>query len=180
MPRVYKLIIAAIVCAGIAIFSLNYFMLQRHMNNVLNDDSRNKGIKVWVHYKWFINPTEIKYDLRSISGENSALDVNRVMLQFSEKIKDKEFKKVYLSHKSKDKFYFKGDYFKNLGQEYGEQNPIYTLRTMPENVYMLNGDHAYSTWEGGWLGVMNKQMDDLNTFAKDWYLSDMVKETGNL
>ena len=161
------------------IFAVNYFSLQRHMNSVLNDDSRNKGISVRVHYKWFVNIAEIKYDLRGMSGENSTLDVNRVMLQFSEKIKDKKYKKIYLSHKSEDKFYFEGDYFKNLGQEYGEQNPIYTLRTMPENVYTLNGDHAYSRWEGGWLGVMNKQMEDLNEFAKDWYLDDIVRDMSN-
>lgn len=179
MKRTIKILLATLglMCLIIAI---NYFSLQRHMNNVLNDDSRNKDIKVWVHYKWFINPTEIKYDLRGISGENSALDVNRVMLQFSEEIKDKEFKKVYLSYKGKDKFYFKGDFFKNLGQEYGKQNPIYTLRTIPENVYMLNGEHAYSTWEGGWLGVMSRQMDDLKAYTKYWYLSDMIKEDDNL
>lgn len=177
MSKLYKTILTVFAIILI-IFTINYFSLQRHMNAVLSNDSRNKGVKVLVHYKWLINPTEIKYDLRDISGENSALDVNRVMLQFSEKIKNKEFKKVYLSYKGKDKFFLKGDYFQNIGKEYEYQNPIYTLRTMPENVYLLNGEHAYGTWEGGWLGVMNKQMEDLNTFAKDWYLGDMLKESG--
>lgn len=150
-------------------------MLQRHMNTVLLEDPRNKGIKVWVHYKWFINPTELKYDLRDISGKNSPLDVNRVLLQFAEKIKDKEFNKVYLGFRGDDKFFLKGEYFQTLGKEYEFQNPVYTLRTMPENVYMLDGEHAYGIWEGGLLGVMGKQMEDLNTFAKDWYLDDIVK-----
>lgn len=160
----------------IAIFIINYVSLQRHMQKVISDDPRNSGIKVWVHYKWFINPTELKYDLRSISNDKSALDVNRVMFQFSEKIKDKNFSKVYLSYKGEDKFYFTGNYFQKLGQEYEFQNPIYTLRTMPENVYSLNGDRKYGVWEGGFLGVINKQMEDLNTFSKEWYLKDMVEE----
>lgn len=171
--KVVKIICAALILICIVLL-VNYISLQRHMNSVLSDDSRNKGIKVWVHYKWFINPAELKYDLRSIAGDNSASDVNRVMLQFSEKIKNKEFKKVYLSHKGEDKFYFKGDFFQNLGQEYGDQNPIYTIRTMPENVYTLDGDHAYETWEGGWLGVMNKQMNDFNAFTGDWYMDDIM------
>lgn len=177
MNKLYKAILAILLIIMV-IYLVNYLALQRHMNTVLKEDPRNKGVDVWVHYKWFINPTEIKYDLRSISDENSALDVNRVMLQFSEKIKDKEFRKVYISHKGEDKFYFKGDFFQNLGKEYGLQNPVYTLRTMPENVYLLNGEHAYGVWDGGWLGVMNKQMEDLNTFAKDWYLGDILKESG--
>ncbi|MFP2608696.1 hypothetical protein, partial [Escherichia marmotae] len=75
----------------------------------------------------------------------------------------------------KDKFYLKGGYFKTLGQEYGIQNPVYTLRTIPENVYMLNGERAYSVWEGGLLGVMGKQMEDLSDFSKAWYLDDFIK-----
>ena len=160
----------------LTIFSANYFFLQRHMNNVLSDDSRNSGIKVWVHYKWFVNPTELKYDLRSVSDQNSPLDVNRVVLQFSVKVKDTKYKKVYLSYKGEDKFYFKGDYFQNLGKEYEFQNPVYTLRTLPENVYQLNGELKYGVWEGGLLGVLGKQMEDLNDFAKDWFLDDLIKE----
>ncbi len=161
----------------LAIVFYNYFTLQRYMNSILTDDPRNNGVKVWVHYKWFINPTQLKYDLRDISGENSSLDVNRVMLQFAEKVKDKKFSKVYLAFKGSDKFYLEGNYFQNIGKEYEFQNPIYTLRTMPENIYLLNGDHAYGSWSGGWLGVMNKQLEDLNAFSKDWYLDDIVKES---
>ncbi|MDS7930674.1 hypothetical protein RMB13_14570 [Acinetobacter sp. V102_4] len=174
MSKVYKFIVVLVGFVAI-VFSLNYYMLQRHMNTVLLEDSRNNGVKVWVHYKWFINPTELKYDLRDISGKNSPLDVNRVLLQFAEKIKDKEFNKVYLGFRGDDKFFLKGEYFQTLGKEYEFQNPVYTLRTMPENVYMLDGEHAYGIWEGGLLGVMGKQMEDLNTFAKDWYLDDIVK-----
>lgn len=175
MSKIYKLILV-IALIIIIIISINYLMLQRHMSAVIKEDPRNKGVSVWVHYKWFINPTELKYDLRSITGENSSLDVNRVMLQFAEKIKDKQFNKVYLSFKGKDKFYFKGDYYQNLGKEYELQNPVYTLRTLPENIYTLRGEHAYGTWEGGFIGVLGKQMEDLNTFSKDWFLDDTISE----
>ncbi|OTG78499.1 hypothetical protein B9T31_17585 [Acinetobacter sp. ANC 4558] len=178
MKSIVKIILGILAVACIVI-AFNYINLQRHMSSVLKEDPRNKGVRVWVHYKWFVNPTELKYDFRSMTGENSSLDVNRVMLQFAEKIKDKQFNKVYLGYKGEDKFYFKGDFFQNLGKEYGLQNPVYTLRTMPENVYLLNGEHAYGVWDGGWLGVMNKQMEDLNTFAKDWYLDGVIKDMSN-
>lgn len=152
-------------------------MLQRNMNNTLNNDTRNKGISVWVHYKWFINPFELKYDVRDVSKDNSTLDVNRVMLQFSERIKEQKFKKVYLSYRGEDKFYFNGDYFQKLGKDYEFQNPIYTLRTIPENVYSLDNSKKYGTWEGGMLGVLGKQLEDLNSFAKDWYLDDIFEKS---
>ena len=174
MKKVYTAIILIVLLCG-GVLSANYIFLQRHMNEVLKEDPRNDGISVWVYYKWFVNSSEINYELRSVSAENSSLDVSRVMLQFAEKVKDYDFSKVYLSYRGKDKFYLKGEYFKTLGQEYGIQNPVYTLRTIPENVYMLNGERAYSVWEGGLLGVMGKQMEDLSDFSKAWYLDDFIK-----
>jgi hypothetical protein len=32
----------------------------------------------------------------------------------------------------------------------------------------MSGAQAYSTWEGGWLGVLQKQTDDLNTMISEW------------
>lgn len=175
MKKIYKICAALVFCL-IFIFSLNFFNLQRHINTVLKEDSRNKGIKVWVHYSWWLNPREIKYDLRDISGDNSTADVTRVLLQFSEKIKNKEFDKVILSYRGTSKGYFKGEYFQTIGKEYEFQNPVYTLRTMPENVYALDGQPKYGTWTGGWIGVMGRQLEDLNSFAKDWYLDEIMSK----
>ena len=87
MKKVYTAIILIVLLCG-GVLSANYIFLQRHMNEVLKEDPRNDGISVWVYYKWFVNSSEINYDLRSVSAENSSLDVSRVMLQFAEKVKD--------------------------------------------------------------------------------------------
>lgn len=144
------------------------------MNSVLKADSRNDGISVWVHYSWWLNPREITYDLREISGDNSTADVTRILLQFSEKLKDRKYNKVILSYEGKSKFYFTGEYFQTIGQEYEFQNPVYTLRTMPENIYTFDDELKYGKWTGGWIGVMGKQFEDLNSFAQDWYLNDVM------
>ncbi|MCP5798763.1 hypothetical protein NL298_26145, partial [Klebsiella pneumoniae] len=98
MKKVYKAIILIVLLCG-GVLSANYIFLQKHMNEVLKEDPRNDGISVWVYYKWFVNSSEINYDLRSVSAENSSLDVSRVMLQFAEKVKDDDFSKVYLSYR---------------------------------------------------------------------------------
>ncbi|WP_220226253.1 YdgA family protein, partial [Klebsiella pneumoniae] len=98
MKKVYTAIILIVLLCG-GVLSANYIFLQRHMNEVLKEDPRNDGISVWVYYKWFVNSSEINYDLRSVSAENSSLDVSRVMLQFAEKVKDYDFSKVYLSYR---------------------------------------------------------------------------------
>jgi len=154
----------------------NYFQLQSQMGDVLKDDSRNNGVEVSVHYGNYVNSSILVYDLKSISDTNSMADVFRVFLQFSEKVKSKKFDVVELCFKGKTKFKIKGDYFQMLGEEYSWQNPVYTIRTFPENLINLDGSIAYPEWTGGWLGVAGKQMEDFSDFHKKWYLEDILKE----
>ena len=60
--------------------------------------------------------------------------------------------------------------------EFGTQNPVYTLRTLPENIRNLDGTHPYGTWTGGWLGVTSRQMEDLKQFSNDWFLTEYKRK----
>ena len=174
MARSIKKLLIGIAATGCAIFAWNYVTLQHQASQVRSSDSRNEGIEVYAHYGWFINPSVLVFDLRQVSGENSPLDVTRTLLQFAEKQKNRQFDRVILSYKGTPKFQLKGDYFHTLGNDYELQNPVYTLRTLPENVYQLDGSPAFGTWTGGLLGVVGKQMEDLNELHKKWYLSDFA------
>jgi hypothetical protein len=101
------------------------------------------------------------------------MDVFRVFLQFAARMKDQRISRVELAHHGVTKFLVPGEYFAQLGAEYGEQNPIYTIRTFPEHLYLPDGTPAYGTWTGGVLGVMTKQMDDFNDAQHKWYIDDL-------
>ncbi len=90
--------------------------------------------------------------------------------------KKKEFETVNLKCKDKTKFVLKGDYFRRLGKEYDFQNPVYTMRTFPENVYTLDGEKAFPSWTGGLIGVTGKQMEDFAEFHQQWYIDDLIGE----
>ena len=143
------------------------------MNSVIKSDPRNDGINVTVTYGQYVTPSKLIYDLKSVSSTNSMADVFRVLLQFAEKMSSKNFKEVILSYKGKAKFKIDGKYFQTLGKEYSWQNPVYTIRTFPENLKNLDGSQAYGQWTGGLLGVLEKQMEDFNDFNEKWYLKDM-------
>jgi hypothetical protein len=165
-----------ILMAGCIVFGWNYFTLQRQASQVISGDSRNSGIKILVHYQWFVNPRALVFDLRQVSGKNSMLDVSRVLLQFAEKQKNHRVDRVVLSHKGTAKFMLKGEYFRTLGSDYQSQNPAYTLRTLPEHVYRLDGSSAFGTWTGGLIGVLGKQMEDVNELHRRWWLSDFASQ----
>lgn len=159
----------------IGIGCANYFLVHRSVQTVLTLDGRNEGIEIFAHYKYFVVPTSLVIDLRKVSGTNSPADVTRVLLQLAQSQKTNEYSKVILAHAGTDKFILKGDYFQTLGIEFGTQNPVYTMRTFPENVYQLDGTAAFETWTGGMLGVLAKQMEDFNEFHKRWYIIDLTR-----
>lgn len=64
-------------------------------------------------------------------------------------MKDDSFKDVTLAHAGEEKFRVDGQYFRTLGTEFGTQNPVYTIRTMPEHMLRLDGSPAFETWTGG-------------------------------
>jgi hypothetical protein len=146
--------------------------VQWDLDNVLRSDPRNSGVLVSVLVR--DGGSTLVYNLTSVAPTNSMSDVFRVFLQFASTEKDRDFKSVELSARGRPKFLLAGSYFKLLGQEFGTQNPIYTIRTFPENVTRMDGSHAFPTWTGGWLGVSSKQMTDFNEFHQQWWLMDFA------
>ena len=167
-------LVALVLASALTVFLWNYVALQAPMNEVLSADSRNQGIVVKTHFASYCQPSALVFDLQEISGDKSPADVFRVLLQYAAAVQEREFKTVHLNHLGKLKFALDGSYFKRLGSEYGTQNPVYTMRTLPENLFLPSGERAYGTWTGGLLGVLEGQVDDFNNFHQKWYLEDLT------
>lgn len=162
----------AIALGGVAtVWGINFISLQAPLNSVISSDYRNSGVKASASYQWMINPGVLVFSVDEASSASPA-DVSRILLQYAERLEGRKFNSVLLAQKGKPIFLLKGDYFKQLGEEYGVQNVIYTLRTMPENVYELDGSPAFSSWSGGWLGVVGQQFEDLNDFHRRWLVDE--------
>jgi hypothetical protein len=146
--------------------------LQASLDKVIKDDSRNSGIAATAYYSEY--PSVIVFDIQSIEGETSKLDVFRVFLQFADALQEKKFDRVELAYQGKTKFLIKGEYFQQLGREYSTQNPLYTVRTFPSNVFTPDGKQAYGEWTGGILGVLANEMDDFNDLHEKWYWDEIL------
>jgi hypothetical protein len=157
-----------IALAAIAI-AANIFMLQRFVWQATEQDPRNEGVDFASYYRYGILPSEIVLDLWSVGGAKSMADVSRVLLMIASQLKDREFQLVLLAWRGDARFAMKGSYFAELGREFGAQNPVYTLRTMPENMFLLDGRPAFETWTGGLLAVLGQQMEDLKSLHMRWY-----------
>jgi len=150
--------------------------LQRVMQKTLEGDPRNKGIEAFVYFSNLNDPSTLVFDLQKVSGTNSMTDVFRVFLQFAENVQTRKFEHVELAYLGRTKFKLDGGYFQQIGKERSWQNPVYTIRTFPENLKNPDGSRAYPEWTGGWLGVTGKQFEDVNDFHRKWYVDEMFKQ----
>ena len=173
MRRTLAIAVVAGVAAVAILSGVNCLMLGAPLADVLESDPRNSGIDIRAHYGNYVFPATLVLDLVAVGGESAPADVFRVLLQYASRLQEDEFEAVHLSFQGETKFLLKGAYFRELGLEYGTQNPVYTMRTFPENVYTENWEQAFPTWSGGLLGVMGKQMEDFSEFHRQWYIEHM-------
>jgi hypothetical protein len=148
----------------------NYFTVSRPVDTALALNSRNQGVQVRLHYQNYLNTSVLSFDLR-VSGHNSMADVFRVFLQSAKVLRSHDFQKVELRYRGDIRFLVEGTYFKQLGNEFDFQNPVYTMRTFTSHLYQPDGEKAFSEWTGGWLGVITKEMEQFDEFHKQWYLA---------
>lgn len=158
------LTIVALVLGG------NYLSATRHAFAVTSDPA-NRGITVWAYHINLINPAGLVIDIRSIDGSSTSIaDVMRVFFQIAAKFKDRQFTEVRLANSGSTRFLIRPERFRTIGAEHGMQNPVYVLRTLPEDILTPDGRPAYGQWTGGLLGVVGRQMEDLNDFARKWFI----------
>lgn len=127
---------------------------------------------VLSYYRYGFVPDSIVFDIWAVDGGNSAAGTIGGLIEFADALSDREFREVVLAYRGQARFILEGRHFKTIGREAAYQNPVYTVRTLPEKLRTPDGRRAYGSWTGGMLGVLSQQMDDVNAFARDWYIRD--------
>ena len=172
-------IVFGIVAAGaIAVAGWNYVGAYQPVSAKLAQDQRNEKVSIWAYHQYGLTPSVLVIDLRKIDPSVAPLDVFRVLFHSAEALKGKSFQRVVLSYRGTPKFFVDGDFYQQLGKGFQTENPVYTMRTFPQNVRKMDGSPAFETWTGGMLGVLTNQMEDVAKFSRDWYLADVIGTAG--
>jgi hypothetical protein len=147
---------------------------------VLTSDPRNQVITAHAHFDNWIDPSTLVFDLIDVSGNATRIDVFRALLQYSQAMKDRHFTKVILAARGTGRFVLDGTYFQGLGRESGTQNPMYTIRSFPTHLMAIDGSKPFSEYEGGILGVLQKEMEQFTDFSDQWYVKDFQANARNV
>ncbi|WP_345954006.1 hypothetical protein [Mucilaginibacter sp. PAMB04168] len=169
-------IIVAIVITGSTVWLANYLFAGRPVQKKLQADPRNEGIELSAHYRYFILPNTLVINLTDTKGDHTQLDVFRTVLQASQALKGKTFTEVVFAFKNASKFKISGTYFKELGETYDLENPLYTVRSFPEHVFNMDGSSPYAKADGGVFAAFAEDMDQFKDFSRKWYGNDLNEE----
>lgn len=141
-------------------------------DGVIKSDPRNTGIDISMSK----SGSELHFCVNNIQNTHSPMDVFRTLLQSAVALKDETYTAVNLCFRGEDKFVLTGGDFHVLGEEYGTQNPAYTIRTFPEKLKDMTGQAAYPEHKGGVLYLLRVQMEDFRDMHGKWYMNELLAE----
>lgn len=167
MKFIRLLLAAATGCLAIA--TINYLRVDR----IAQSSTQGRDYMApHAYYRYGVSPSAIVYDLWGVTGNASAAGALGRFFQFAEDMRARRFDHVYLAYRGNIRFRIGGDEFAEIGRRYAWENPVYLLRTFPEKIETLDGGPAFGRWSGGMLGVLGRQMDDVNELTAEWWLND--------
>jgi hypothetical protein len=151
-------------------YSANLFLLQQPVNDILKENAAFRGMEVSAHYRYWVVPGVIVYDLKSLSFRQTPIDVHTAFLEFAGRMKEKRYSRVDLSFRGKTRFSLDGASFAKLGEEYSNKNFDYVLYTLPR---------LFSAADGKPLETDGPGRDALLEFHRRWYGQDLLTRTVN-
>lgn len=160
------LAIVAIVVAG-----WNLVSVTLPVARALDQDPRNTPVHIVTYHRALVLPGTLVVDVWGTAPTATPLDVLRVLMQAAATLHERSYDTVVLAYRGRPRFTLPGFYFQQLGHDYGQgENATALIRTLPQNVRTLDGNAAFETWTGGMLGVLDRQMDDVLTFSRRWWM----------
>jgi hypothetical protein len=167
MSKTLKTVGFSLLAAVIVVYLANLLTLKLPVSNRLEEDERNEDVSISVRYGYYMRPDVLVVALND-SEQAAPVDFLRVLLQTAEELQSRSFSRVELHRGYTHKFSMGGSYFQELGEEYEFQNPVYTARTLPEELRKPDGSQAYHNFGSGLFGI-GEEMETFNEFARDWH-----------
>ena len=163
--RLIRLIVFAL---PVLVFLLNFGLFQQPVNAVLQRDSRNQGISVRAHWRWYVDPTVLVYDLRDIPANATVVDALRPLLHFAYKQNGRQFVRVDLAWRGATRFSIRGSDFAELGKQYPYRSPVDTMTVMPGILNRPDGSRAFPARSGSPAEQNSQLLVDFTTFVNSW------------
>lgn len=152
------------VLATIIGYVANFLFLQQPMNEILQSNTAFQGMAVSAHYEYWIVPGVVVYDLKRLGAESTPLQVHTAFLEYARAMKDRDFDRVDLRFRGRERFTLEGAEFRRAGREYANRNFAWVLFDLPKRFHATGRDG---------LPPDTADADALLEFHRRWYADDL-------
>ena len=122
-----------------------------------------------AHYAYWVDPTSITIDLVSASSSARKVDIDFGLFAIAEAFREREFDTIHLARWAGTRFLMSGYNFALIGRRsFGGQGNMFLVGALPSMLRYPSGSAAFGEWTGGWIGVMGKQLEDHESFIRQW------------
>jgi hypothetical protein len=169
LPAVRKLRLVFVgtpLVAALIGYAANVVLLQQPVDDILAGNSAFSGMEVSAHYQYWIVPGVVVYDLKSLSVEQTPIDVHTAFLEFARTLKEKRYSRVDLSWRGTTKFSMDGASFTRIGEEYAKRNFEFVLYSFPRLLRAAGGTTP--------IDESSNDRDALLEFHRRWYGNDLL------
>ena len=138
---VYAASILIFLCG---IYFWNWFILERPVYRALKENPRfQTGVDIDVHHRWFVVPSSIVIQINQLPEDISASELIDLLTLFAKSTSTRWFSgspywSIELAKGSQAQYIFRGDAWKELGQEYESPNRSRTEFIL-KNLHSLDG-----------------------------------------
>lgn len=133
------------------------------------DRCESRGLfDVQVHYASPVSKDEAVFDLQGTKAGARRVDIIHLVCQFGYEAKDLAYRTLILAAKGEEVYRMNKADLDPLAHEYKFGNPVYSIRKWPSNLRTSSGTRVFSEWEGGVLGVLKAEMEDVNKAVDRW------------
>ncbi len=147
--------IAITVITTVTLLAINHLLLQKKMDKVIFEDSRNRGLLVKVTYEKYYKFNSLIVNYKAVAAPASPLSVLRNFLQYSRTMVGKKYDKVLIAYRSTPRMMIDGEAFADLGERYGNEKTVKMLVHLATNLRHLNGDKILSIKSGNYATLLN-------------------------
>ena len=105
--------------AGVRLYG--HFTLQTVMNKIL-EENPNRAIKVRTRYGNFLDFDVLVFDIQRLGGPEVPAAVLSVFSELAFRMKEKDFKEVWLAWRGRTLLIVEGGGFKRLGEKFAAHN----------------------------------------------------------
>jgi hypothetical protein len=160
------IVVGCILVASIPVYS---WMRHSRLRDELERCEAYGVVNADVYYDDVFSNDVVVFDLKDGgSYEARRIDPVHLFLQFGTRADLSSVRRVVLARNGRKVFYIDVSDLRPLTESYEGGGRVWAFNNLPGSVATMSGERAYAEWTGGWLGVLQKQTEDLNHFIEQW------------